>query len=146
MSDSSVLKRYFDPQGGKLPPNTAEPEEMLEVTGVFGLLRGSRDRALMLEFRKKSGDIRAVSYAYLEHADFNPSEGITLRFGGQQVRIRGRNLNAEIRPNVRLFQSIVRHRISWIQEADQATILESGPQAVVVESIEWSMPEKLRTV
>lgn len=146
MNDRNVLEKYFDPKGAKFSSNAEEQEETLEVSGVFGFLRGSRDRALMLEFRKKSGDIRAISYSYLEHADFNPSDGIILRVGGQQVRIRGRNLNTEIRPNVRLFQSITRHRVSWIQEADQATILESGPGAVVVESIEWLTPEKLRTV
>ena len=145
MSDSELLSKYFEPRNGKLAPNAAEPEETIEVTGIFGFLRGTRDRALMLELRKKTGDIRAISYGYLEHADFNPSEGITLRFGGQQVRIRGRNLNEEIRPNVRLFQSITRHRITWLQEADQGTVLESSPQAVVVESIDWSMLDKLRT-
>ena len=137
MSDSNILSKYCDPRNRKHTSNTDDAEETLEVSGVFGFLRGTRDRALMLELRKKTCDIRAVPYAYLEYADFNRSEGIILRFGGQQIQIRGRNLNAEMWTNVRLFQSIIRHRISWIQEADQAMILQSVAEAVIVESITW---------
>jgi hypothetical protein len=38
---------------------------------------------------------------------------------------------------VRLFQGIVRHRVPWIQEADQASRLQANAQATVIEAIEW---------
>ncbi|HUY87562.1 MAG TPA: hypothetical protein VMV10_02390 [Pirellulales bacterium] len=72
----------------------------------------------------------------LERAEFDPSEGITLRFGPQKVKIAGRNLNGEVRPHVRLFAGIVRHRVPWIQEADQAAAMEAGRGATVVERVE----------
>ena len=91
----------------------------------------------MLELRKKDGNILAVGYAWLDKAEFNPSLGITLSLGGQKITIRGRNLNAESRPNVRLFQGICRHRVPWIQEADEPTIMEAQNQGILVEEIEW---------
>lgn len=134
--NESILKRYT---GGKaaidesLVENDAEP---LDDLGSFGWLRGIRDRAIMLELRHKDGTITAHSYAWLEKAEFDPSDGITLHFGGKTVRITGRNLNAESRPNVRLFSGIARHRVPWIQEADGPTQLDSPVGATVIEAIE----------
>ena len=91
----------------------------------------------MLELRKKNGNIQAVGYAWLEQMDFDPSEGISLHVAGRTIRIKGRNLNAEIRPNVRLFQAMTRHRVPWIQEADEPTVMESGGKGMLIESIEW---------
>ena len=79
----------------------------------------------------------AVGYSWLERVEFDPSEGITLHLAGQKIRIKGRNLNGEVRPNVRLFQGITRHKVAWIQEADRPTELGAGKQAMVVEAIEW---------
>lgn len=42
------------------------------------------------------------------------TKGIALHLAGQKIRIKGRNLNAEARQNVRLFEGITRHRIPWI--------------------------------
>jgi len=36
----------------------------------------------------------------------------------------------------RLFNGIVRHRVSWVQEADEPTALAVGRRMVVVEGIE----------
>lgn len=115
---------------------TAEAEQ-LDDLGVFGWLRGVRDRAVMLELRKKDGNILAVGYAWLDKVEFNPSQGIVLCLGGQKITIRGRNLNEELRPNVRLFQGLCRHRVPWIQEADEATFMESQGRGTLVEEIEW---------
>lgn len=108
----------------------------LEDLGSFGWLRGVRDRAIMLELRHRDGRVSAFGYAWLEHADFDPSEGITLQFAGKSVRIIGSNLNAESHPNVRLFAGIVRHRVPWIQEADELTALESSPGKPVIERLD----------
>lgn len=134
MSDEAMLPRYL----GKLPgaDQSGEPEPS-EDCRAFGWLRGTRDRALMLELRRKDGSITAVGYAWLERAEFDPSEGITLCFAGSKIRIKGRNLNSESRPNVRLFEGITRHRVPWVQEAGRGKAMESGEADTVIDAIEW---------
>ncbi|KAB2940453.1 MAG: hypothetical protein KJ057_17245 [Phycisphaerae bacterium] len=105
--------------------------------GAFGWLRGVKDFSRMLELRRKDGSILAVGYGYLDHAEFNPSEGITLSVAGRKIRIKGRNLNAEVRPTVRLFEGITRHRVPWIQEADRAVGIAAEERDTVIDVIEW---------
>lgn len=114
-----------------------EPEEFDDY-GAFGWLRGVRERVPMIELRQKDGNIRAHGYAWLHQAEFDPSVGIVLSFGTFQVTLTGRNLNAEVRPHVRLFQGIVRQRVSYVQEADEATILRSQDHETVIERIVWA--------
>lgn len=132
--EDSVLKRYMPGRenGDAVAP---EGEEQVDDLGAFGWLRGSRERAVMLELRKKDGSIRAVPYGWLESADFNPSNGITLHVKGQVVRIRGRNLNAECRPQLRLFEGIARHRVPWIQEANEPAALGADASATLIDEI-----------
>ncbi len=108
-----------------------------EDLGAFGWMRGQRDRAVMLELRKKTGEILAIGYGWIERMEFDPSKGITLYCGRQTIHIKGRNLNAEARPQVRLYQGLTRHRVPWIQEADRATQLRSDQNSVVIDAIEW---------
>lgn len=128
----------FDKQPQRRKPvetSTEVEAEAPDDLGSFGWLRGVRDRAASLEIRHKDGRITANSYAWLESAEFDPSEGITLNFSGKTVKLIGRNLNAESRPNVRLFSGILRHRVPWIQEADGPTVMEASQSAVVVEEV-----------
>jgi hypothetical protein len=88
----------------------------------------------------QSGRIRTTGlwpkgYSWLQSAEFDPSSGITLNFSGETVTIKGRNLNTEARPNVRLFAGILRHRVPWIQEADGAAVIEAAKDAVVIEEV-----------
>src|ERR1700734_1887503 len=106
--------------------------EVADDLGAFGWLRGVQDRALMLEIRQKDGRIAAKGYSWLQSADFDPSEGVTLNFSGGRIRISGRNLNAAVRPNIRLFAGILRHRVPWIQEANGVDVLEGGKDKVVI--------------
>lgn len=115
--------------------STEAESEAPESFGAFGFLRGVHDRATMLELRYKNGNIDAFPYAWLTRASFDPSEGITLRFGSETITLVGRNLNAEARPNVRLFAAIVSHRVPWIEEADRPTAISSSQQAIIIESI-----------
>jgi hypothetical protein len=108
-----------------------------EDLGAFGWLRGPRERAVMLELRKKDGAIVAVAYGFIDRVEFHPTEGITLRCGQEKIRIKGRGLNAEVRPQIRLFQGITRHRVPWIQEADASSLLRADKNAVIVEAVEW---------
>jgi hypothetical protein len=128
----NVLDRYV-----VKAPQAAKPSEVVETIddlGPFAVLRGF-DRALMLELRMKDGSSTAFNYNYLAKAIFDPSEGITLQFGASPVHIVGTNLNAEVRPNVRLFQSILRHRVAWIQEADGLASLAAISSSVVIDQI-----------
>jgi hypothetical protein len=108
-----------------------------EDLGAFGWMRGTRERAVMLELRRKDGTIVAVAYGFINRVEFNSIDGITLRCGQEKISIKGRGLNAELRPQIRLFQGITRHRVPWIQEADASSALQAGKNGVVVESIEW---------
>lgn len=137
MTDS-LLNKYIQRSPSDANENSQLADlEPLEDLGSFGWLRGVRDRAVMLELRKKDGNILAVGYAWLDKAEFDPSTGITLHIGSQTIKLRGRHLNTEIRPHVRLFQGITRHRVPWIQEADEPTAMESQGQGTLVEEIEW---------
>lgn len=129
-----VLSRHAAKRASSEPAAGVEGDAMDDL-GAFGWLRGVQDRAIMLEIRHKDGSITAKGYSWLQGADFDPSTGITFNFSGETITIRGRNLNAEARPNVRLFAGIVRHRVPWIQEADGAAVLEASKDAVVVEEV-----------
>ena len=131
----SVFDRYAvrTPEAARKPP--AEEPEALDDFGSFGLLRGVRERALFLELRFRDGSSTALNYSYLTRADFDPSHGIAINFGGVVVTISGTNLGAEIRPNVRLFQSLLRHRVPWLREADRTALLQAHAGSVVIEEI-----------
>lgn len=118
-------------------PHEALDTEEDDVAGVFGWLRGASERSVMLELRLNTGNSKAFSFAYLENAEYDPSTGITLQFGATTVQLLGRKLNAEVRPNVKLFEGLLRHRITWIQESGQAESLASHA-AVVVSGIRVS--------
>jgi hypothetical protein len=138
MTDRTILQKYVARNGdvvaGTVPQADAEAADDL---GAFGWLRGIRDRAVSLELRKKDGNILAVSYGYIEKAEFDPSEGITLSVSGQKLRIKGRNLNGEVRPTVRLFEGIARQRVPWVQETDESDNAEPADKATLIDSIQW---------
>lgn len=107
-----LLRKYSD-NGSE---QTERESDEVEDCGCFGWLRGIRDRAFMLELRKRDGNIVAVGYAWIERMEFDPSDGIRLYLGGKAVRIQGKNLNTEARTGVRLFEGLTRHRVPWIRE------------------------------
>ncbi|MDX1968857.1 MAG: hypothetical protein SFV23_16905 [Planctomycetaceae bacterium] len=135
MTDNSVLQRFQRAVGTPAAADTAA--EAVEDYGAFGWLRGIRDRAIFLELRKKDGNIRAVGYAWLQELDFDPSIGITLHLPTGKIRILGRNLNAENRLNIRLFQGITCQRVPFLQEADEVALMQAPETQTVVERIEW---------
>ena len=133
-----LLQKFAAKAGERaVGPAIADEPDIVDDLGAFGWLRGMHERAVMLELRKANGNILAVGYGWLERADFNPSEGITLHVVGRQIRIRGRNLNAEVRPLVRLFQGITRHRVPWVQEVNEPALMRAAKGETVVEAIEW---------
>jgi hypothetical protein len=137
MSGNGTMQKYAtrfseDPDAGG-----SSDVQGTEDMGTYGLLRGRTDRAEMLELRKKTGNIRAIAYGWIQKIDFDPSDGLTLHAGDETVRIKGRNLNAVARQQISLLGGIFRHRVPWISESDQSTTLQADKNSVVVESIEW---------
>lgn len=138
MSDSDLLHRFID----RVTDTRDSLEQRLDNEpwddlGAFGWLRGVRERAVMLELRRRDGDVLAVGYGWLERAEYDPSRGITLHVAGQPIRIRGSSLNAPVRPQVRLFEGIVRHCVPWIREAGMGERMRASEGACTVEAIEW---------
>ena len=131
--NDSVVKQF----SGRLASANSAPEESdgAEDYGAFAILRGVRDFARFLQLRMKDGSMIAIGYAWLERVEFQPPS-ITLHFTTQRVTIIGRNLNSEIRPNVRLLDGLLRHRVPWLQQADAATVMEADHRATVIESVE----------
>jgi hypothetical protein len=139
MSGKTTLQKYADRLGDGAEAGAGSDAEGTENLGAFSFLRGARERAEMLELRRKGGDIRAMGYSWLERVDFDPSAGLTLYFGsGQTIRIKGRNLNTVTRQQISLLGGILRHRVPLIVESDQSgVLLQADKSAVVVEAIEW---------
>jgi hypothetical protein len=137
MTDSKLFDRFIHKvHHQSANENHANEESEIDDLGVFGFLRGSKERAPMLELRKCNGNILAVCYGMFE-VEFNPSEGITLNFGDRKVKIGGRNLNSETRPNIKLVEAIARHRVPWIREMSEPEQMKSRGGDTVVEKIEW---------
>jgi hypothetical protein len=130
----NLLEKYVG-RSSDSSDSADESQGVVDDLGAFGWLRGVQERAVMLEIRHKDGRISAFGYAWLDQADFDPSDGITLHFSGKSLTIAGRNLNAEIRPNLRLFAGILRHRVPWIQEADGAALIEAAKDAIIIEEV-----------
>lgn len=126
-------KRVPTPDASPVQGEGDEPENL----GCFGWLRGVKDRAIMLELRKKDGHVLAVGYSWLERVELQPDQGIILHLPGRKVNIKGSGLNADCRPTVRLFDGIIRHRVPWIRESDRTELLQAENDTVTIESIAW---------
>jgi hypothetical protein len=132
-----ILERFMHRQNPQGANENDDPDQTeIEDLGVFGFLRGSKERSPTLQLKRRDGNILAVGYGWFE-AEFDPSIGITLRFSDKKVVIKGRNLNTESRPNIRLFDGIARYRIPWVREMGYPEQLKSKETETVVESIEW---------
>jgi hypothetical protein len=137
MSGNNTLQKYATRFGDGAEQGKESDADGTEDLGAFGFLRGTSDRAEMLELRKKTGNIRAIGYGWIQKVDFDPSAGLTLYAGDETIRIKGRNLNAVARQQTSLLGGIIRHRVPWISESDQSAMLQADKSTVVVEAIEW---------
>lgn len=120
--------------------NAESDAEGTDNFGTFGWLRGTKERAVMLELRKKTGAILAVGYSWLEFVEYEPSDGITLWIPGRKVRLQGRNLNAAVdpdRPNVRLFEGLTRHRVPWVAVGGASREGHDDDKSVTIDRIDW---------
>ncbi len=137
MTGNQTLQKFASRFGEGTDAPAATDTEGTEDLGAFGFLRGTSDRAEMLELKKKTGNIRAIGYGWIQKVDYDPSTGITLHAGDEKIVIKGRNLNVVARQQASLLGGILRHHVPWICESDQSTTLQADKQTVVVEKIEW---------
>jgi hypothetical protein len=136
MDNGNLLRKYVTRPEGEGDVLDFDAEDL----GVFSFLRGIRDRCPMLELRRRDGDVLAVGYGFIDRMLFRPSKGIELTAGRTRILIEGRNLNVEVRPHVRLFETLTRHRVAWIREVTQAECMEAKEGACVIEAIRWDGP------
>ena len=136
MSDSSLAMRLAGRAGIDGQLRDVE-EELCDDIGCFGCLRGVRERAVMLELRQRSGNILAISYAFVERIEFDPSVGIVLHAAGQRIVIEGRNLNGPAKSRARLFEALVWHRVPWLTETPRDERLMGPDDACRIERITW---------
>jgi len=123
------------------PARPIAEEEDEAASPSFGFLRGVRDRALNIEFRReREGDSFSFPYSWLGPSRHHPSLGVVLLFsGGEQylVTIRGRNLNTLGETGLSLYErGILRHRVTFVREMAAEESKGQPDAECVVERIE----------
>ena len=133
-----ILEKYTSRSAADADGTIAQDEiGGVDDVGCFGWVRGIRDRAICVELRQENGNIVAIPYHGIERFEFDPSEGISLTVSGKKIRLRGRNLNAEVQSTIRLFEGLARHRVPWIREVSQSESASMEDNATVIDSIQW---------
>jgi len=124
------------------PPNKASDAEETEAScAAFGYLRGIGDRAAAVEFRFQNGIRRWFAYSLLGTWQYNPSEGLLLKFSGDLVAlvlIRGSNLDLPLNDGHMNLTSggLQRQRVVWIREMAEEDIKSVGETGPTIDSIE----------
>ncbi|MBA4062584.1 MAG: hypothetical protein C0501_02535 [Isosphaera sp.] len=119
---------------------------------AFGYLRGIRDTSASVEFRLRDGNSLWFPYGWLGPWQFNPSEGLLLKFSGDVVYlvlIRGSNLDKPLGDgSINLTHAgLQRNRVLWIREMSREEIErvgETGPTIDSIEIEEFSSQDALR--
>src|SRR5262249_19343428 len=139
-----VFRRLGAGRAGDPVPGTKgslpSPDEEEGETPAFGFLRGVRDRALNIEFRRAhEGDEVSFPYSWLGPTRHHPSVGIQMLFAGSElylVTLRGRNLNT-MASGISLYdRGLLRHRVTWCREATREESRTLPESACVIERIE----------
>ena len=132
------LAARFAAAGDPAPP----PDEGGEAAcPAFGYLRGTKDRALAVEFRFADGNTETLPYSHLAGWRFDPSVGLLLKYTADVVTlvlVRGSNLDAAAAPggpNL-LDGGFQRHRVVWVREMDPAALKAVGDAGPTVDKIE----------
>jgi hypothetical protein len=127
-------------------PATPSPNKDSDAEGgeascaAFGYLRGIQDRAASLEFRFKDGNSMGLSYSWLGTWQYNPSEGLLLKFSGDVVYlvlIRGSNLDRPLNGSINMTSGgLQRQRVLWLREMNEEDIKQVGETGPTIDSIE----------
>ncbi|HWT78227.1 MAG TPA: hypothetical protein VN648_05420, partial [Candidatus Methylomirabilis sp.] len=135
------LRRNGHLDGYTSPKKEAEPEGGEASCGAFGYLRGLRDASAAVEFRFRDGNSILFTYTWLGTVQFNPSEGLLLKFSGDLVYlvlIRGSNLNRPLNEGAidLVHAGLQRHRVLWVREMSEEEIRQVGDKGPTIDSIE----------
>ncbi len=119
----------------------ADGEETEASCGAFGYLRGIRDHATSVEFRFKDGNSTFFPYSWMGTWQYNPSDGLLLKFSGDLVYlvlIRGSNLDKPLKEGaINLTHAgLQRHRVLWVREMSKEEIRQVGENGPTIDSIE----------
>jgi hypothetical protein len=114
--------------------------------GAFGYLRGLRDSSAALELRFRDGNSMWFPYAWLGNWQYNPSEGLLLKFSGDLVYlvlIKGSNLDRPLNEGaINLTHAgLQRQRVLWIREMSREEIRQVGEKGPTIDSIEVGLFE-----
>src|SRR5271166_6763935 len=144
-SPPAGLSAYF-------PAKEPEDEGAEAPGGAFGYLRGIRESGATVEFRFRDGNSRWFNYAWLGTWQYNPSEGLLLRFSGDLVYlvlIKGSNLDKPLKEgSINLTHAgLQRHKVLWVREMNEEEIRqigESGPTIDRIEVVEFESHDALK--
>ena len=108
---------------------------------AFGYLRGTHNSAAAVEFRFHDGNSTWFPYSWMGPWQYNPSEGLLLKFSGDLVYlvlIRGSNLAKPLGDGaINLTHAgLQRHRVLWIREMSEEEIRQVGETGPTIDSIE----------
>ncbi|HZU39042.1 MAG TPA: hypothetical protein VFA18_24155 [Gemmataceae bacterium] len=137
---------------GMVPGKDGEADAGEASCGAFGYLRGLRDASAAVEFRFRDGNSIWFPYSWLGNWQYNPSEGLLLKFSGDLVYlvlIKGSNLDRPLKEGAidLTHAGLQRHRVLWIREMSPEEIRqvgESGPTIDKIELAEFESHERLK--
>jgi hypothetical protein len=148
------LRTIAKAQGnGEQPPRREADAEQGEAScEAFGYLRGIRDHATSVEFRFRDGNSIFFPYGLMGVWQYNPSEGLLLKFNADLlyvVLIRGSNLDRPLKEGaINLTHAgLQRHRVLWVREMTEEEIRQVGEKGPTIDSIElaeFESQEELR--
>jgi hypothetical protein len=126
---------------GNLPTDEADTEQGEAASLAFCYLRGLRDHASAVEFRFKDGNSMWFPYTWLGNWQYNPSEGLLLKFTGDctyLVLIRGSNLDRPLKEGAidLIHAGLQRHRVLWIREMTPDETRQVGEKGPTIDTIE----------
>jgi len=129
-----------------------EVEGVEASCGAFGFLRGIKDQSPAVEFRFRNGNAIWFPYSWLGPWQYNPSEGLLLKFSGDLVYLvllRGSNLDRPLKEgSVNLTHAgLQRHRVLWVREmsADESRLVgDNGPTIDSIQIAEFENRSELK--
>jgi hypothetical protein len=135
------FRNILESGGKESPAGKKDADEGEASCAAFGYLRGIRDASASVEFRLHDGNSMWFPYGWLGPWQFNPSEGLLLKFSGDVVYlvlIRGSNLDKPLGDgSINLTHAgLQRHRVLWIREMTKEEIERVGETGPTIDSIE----------
>jgi hypothetical protein len=125
----------------KRPQKEADGDAGEASCAAFGYLRGIRDEGASVEFRFRDGTSTWFPYGWLGPWRYSPSEGLLLKFSGDQVYlvlIRGSNLDKPLGDgSINLTRGgLQRRRVLWVREMTEEEIQQVGDNGPTIDTIE----------